>query len=335
MLVACRDQAGGTAGTRTRISVVGSSTVYPFSTVVAEHLVAAAPDLPAPVIEATGTGAGLKLFCAGVGPAFPDLADASRRMTPTEYRDCAAHGVSRILEVPIGLDGIAMAEAFNGPDLALTPAMLYRALAAEPGGRPNSARTWAEVDPRLPATPIRVYGPPATSGTRDAFADLVLARGCAAADPAMAALAHADPAAHAARCTRLREDGAYVDAGENDNLVVQKLRADPQAIGVFGYSYLEENRDTVRGVPLGGVLPTYRAIAEGRYPGSRPLYLYVKVAHLDAVPGLRSYLRLYVHAWRPAGPLVRRGLIAGTADERARAGRIVAAETPLDPRTLG
>jgi len=332
---ACHDQAGGGTGTRAQISVVGSSTVYPFSTAVAERLVASLPGLPAPVIEATGTGAGLRLFCAGIGPAFPDIADASRRMTAAEYRGCATNGVNRIVEVPIGLDGIAVAEAPGGPRLALSPAVLYRALAAAPGGRANAATTWRDVDPRLPATPIRVYGPPATSGTRDAFADLVLARGCAEIEPRMAALAHLDPAAHAARCTRIREDGAYLDAGENDNLVIQKLRADPRAIGVVGYSYLDENRDAVGGVPIAGVPPTYAAIAAGRYPGSRPLFLYVKAAHLDAVPGLRTFLRLYADAWRPGGPLVRRGLIAGPAAMRARAAAIVAGETPLDPRSLG
>jgi phosphate transport system substrate-binding protein len=334
-VAACHDQAGGGAGTRAQISVVGSSTVYPFSTAIAERLVASVPGIPAPVIEATGTGAGFRLFCAGIGPAFPDIADASRRMTPGEYRGCAAHGVARIIEVPIGLDGIAIAEALDGPRLALSPATLYRALAAAPGGRVNTAATWADIDPALPASPIRVYGPPATSGTRDAFADLVLARGCAAVDPAAGALAHAEPAAHAARCTRIREDGAYVDAGENDNLVIQKLRTDVSAIGVVGYSYLEENRGAVRGVPLAGVAPTYAAIADGRYPGSRPLFLYVKAAHLDAVPGLRTYLRLYADAWRPNGPLVRRGLIAGSDAMRARAAAILAGEMVLDPRSLG
>lgn len=323
---ACQDQAGGRIAVRDRITAVGSSTVFPFTAIVAERFVAADPAAKAPVIESTGTGAGLRLFCAGVGAAYPDIVGASRRMRRAEYDGCAARGVRDILEVPIGLDGIAFAESRQGPALRLTPAAVYRALAAFPGGRPNAARTWRDADPALPAIPIRVYGPPATSGTRDALAELVLARGCRAIDPAADAVG--------TRCTRIRDDGAYVDAGENDNLVVQKLAADPKAIGVFGYGYLRENVDTVRGVSLGGVMPTYAAIADGRYPGARPLYLYVKRAHLSAVPGLAAFLRLYASNWSPGGPLVRRGLVANSAPVRARAAAIVAAATPLDPASL-
>jgi len=334
-LAACHDQAnGGGAGARDQIRVVGSSTVYPFTTMIAEQLVATDPDARAPVIEATGTGAGMKLFCAGIGAAYPDIEDASRRMHAGEYRDCAAHGVGKILEVQIGIDGIAFAEAKNGPKLALTPTDLYLALAAAPGGRPNTARTWADVNPRLPAVPIQVYGPPATSGTRDALADLILAKGCDAVDPVARRLAPRDPEAHRARCSRIREDGAYIDAGENDNLIVQKLQSNPNAIGIFGYSYLEENRDTVNGVPIDGVVPTYDAIADGRYPGARPLYIYVKQAHIDAIPGLRAFLDLYVANWGPQGPLVARGLIAAPPAVRARSAAIIAHQIPLDPATL-
>jgi phosphate transport system substrate-binding protein len=190
------------------------------------------------------------------------------------------------------------------------------------------------VNPALPATPIQVYGPPATSGTRDALAELILTAGCEASDPAAHALAVTHPDAHHALCTRVREDGAYIDAGENDNLIVQKLQSNPDAIGVFGYSYLEANADVVNGVPIDGVMPTYAAIADGRYPGSRPLYLYVKQAHLHAIPGLRTFLRLYAAAWAPGGPLVRRGLIAAPDAVRARAAQVIAHETPLDPATL-
>ncbi len=334
-LVACRDQAnGGGAGARDQISVVGSSTVYPFTTMIAEQLVASDPDVPAPVIESTGTGAGMKLFCAGIGAAYPDIEDASRRMKASEYRDCAAHGVSAIMEVQVGIDGIAFAEGMNGPRMDLTPAQIYLALAAAPGGRPNTRRTWHDVDPALPDTPIQVYGPPATSGTRDALAELILTRGCDASNPAAPALARSDPDAHKALCTRVREDGAYIDAGENDNLIVQKLQSNPNAIGVFGYSYLEENAGAVRGVPIAGVAPTYQAIADGRYPGSRPLYIYVKTAHLSAIPHLKTFLALYARNWGPDGPLVRRGLIAAPADVRARNAAIIADETRLDPAAL-
>jgi phosphate transport system substrate-binding protein len=179
-----------------------------------------------------------------------------------------------------------------------------------------------------------VYGPPATSGTRDALVELIMIPGCEAADPAARALARSNPDAHRARCARVREDGVYVDAGENDNLIVQKLAANPNALGVFGYSYLEENAATVRGVPVNGVRPSYAAIANGSYPGSRPLYLYVKRNHLDAVPGLRRFLGLYAASWGPDGPLARRGLIAAPAPVRAAATAAIATERPLDPATL-
>lgn len=334
-LAACHDQAnGGGAGRRDQIRVVGSSTVYPFTTMIAEQLVANDPDARAPVIESTGTGAGMKLFCGGVGAGYPDIEDASRRMKASEYRDCAAHGVDQLLEVQVGIDGIAIAEAKAGPKMALTPADLYRALAAAPLGRANTARTWHDVNPALPAIPIQIYGPPATSGTRDAFAELILTRGCDRIDPAARALALRDPEAHRARCTRVREDGAYVDAGENDNLIVQKLQSNPNALGIFGYSYLEANRDAVNGVAIDGVAPTYAAIAEGRYPGSRPLYLYVKRTHLGAIPGLRTFLRLYAANWGPEGPLVRRGLIAAPPAIRARSAAIIADDIVLDPAVL-
>lgn len=332
-LAGCQDQAnGGGGGSRDQITAVGSSTVYPFTTLVAETFVANNPDAKAPVIESTGTGAGMKLFCAGVGASHPDIENSSRRMKRSEYAACERNGVGPVLEIQIGIDGIAFAEAKSGRGMALTPADLYRALSATPGGRPNTARVWRDVNPALPATRIQVYGPPATSGTRDAFAELILTQGCEAVDPRAKAL---DADAHKALCTRVREDGAYVDAGENDNLIVQKLAANPDAIGVFGYSYLEENAATVNGVAIDGVKPSYATIAAGAYPGSRPLYLYVKKAHLRAIPGLATFLRLYAGAWGPEGPLVRRGLIAAPAEVRARAAAVLAGETPLDPAELG
>ena len=286
------------------------------------------------MIESTGTGAGMKLFCAGIGAGHPDIEDASRRMHASEYRTCAANGARDVMEIQIGIDGIAFAESNAGPTMMLTPADVYRALAATPGGKPNTSRTWADVNPALPAAPIKVFGPPATSGTRDALAELILTRGCEMVVPGAKRLAATDPDAHATLCTRIREDGAYVDAGENDNLIVQKLAADPTAIGVFGYSYLEENAGTVRGVHINGVAPTYATIASGEYPGSRPLYLYVKKAHLDAVPGLRAFLKLYVANWSKDGPLVRRGLIASPPAVQARAAGVVTHETSLDPAVL-
>ncbi|MEH3036763.1 MAG: substrate-binding domain-containing protein [Sphingomonas adhaesiva] len=334
-LTACVDQAaGGGAGSREQIKVVGSSTVYPFTTIVAEQFLADTPQAKPPVIESTGTGAGMKLFCAGVGAGHPDIEDASRRMKRSEYDQCARHGVHGVLEIQIGIDGIAFAEARNGAKMRLTTADIYRALAFTPLGRRNRARTWREVNPALPAIPIQVYGPPATSGTRDALAELILAQGCAAVEPGMTALRERDHAAFEARCLRVREDGAYIDAGENDNLIVQKLQSNPNAIGVFGYGYLEENARAVNGVAIDGVAPTYGTIASGAYPGARPLYLYVKKAHLNAIPGLRAFLATYARAWGRDGPLVKRGLIAAPAAVQARSAAIVARETPLDPAAL-
>lgn len=333
VLGACHDQASG-SGARAQITVVGSSTVYPFTTVIAEQFVASDPDAVAPVIEATGTGAGLKLFCGGIGPRYPDIANASRRMKRSEYAACENSGAGDILEIQLGIDGIALVAAKDGPRLALTPGALYRALAAKPSGNVNAARDWSDVDPRYPATAIRVYGPPATSGTRDALAELILTPGCDASDAAARTLAVGDPDAHRIRCTRIRDDGVYVDAGENDNFVVQKLQADPQAIGVIGYSYLAGNAGAVNGLTLSGVTPSYASIADGRYPGARPLFLYVKRAHLAAVPGLRAFLRLYAAAWGPGGVLARRGLIVAPQDIRARSAAVIANETPLDPRML-
>lgn len=316
LATACHDQA---SGAQRAIRVVGSSTVFPLTAAVAERFARLRPDGPAPVIESTGTGGGMRLFCAGVGAAFPDIADASRRMEAAEYRRCAANGAGALMEVEIGRDGVAFVRGPDGPDLPLTPALLYRALAAAPGGRANTARTWRDLDPRLPDTPIRLYGPPATSGTRDVLVAQILRQGCPAGER---------------DCSRLREDGAYIDAGEHDALIVQRLRADPQAIGVLGYGFLRANAGAVSGLALDGVRPTYAAIASGSYPGARPLYLYVKLAHLAAVPGLRDLLRFYVASWGPDGELVRRGLIAAPAAVRARSATIVAREIPLDPATL-
>ena len=335
VLAGCRDQAnGGGAGSRDQIKAVGSSTVYPFTTIVAEQFVGSTADARAPVIESTGTGAGMKLFCAGIGAGYPDIENASRRMTAAEYATCVRNGVRDVIEIQIGIDGIAFAESKRGPAMSLTPADLYRALAAMPGGLANTARTWRDVNPALPATAIQVYGPPATSGTRDALTELILTPGCDASDPRAKTLVTTDPDAHKALCTRIREDGAYVDAGENDNLIVQKLASNPDAIGVFGYSYLEENADAVNGVRIDGVAPSYATIADNSYPGSRPLYIYVKKAHLTAIPGLRDFVKLYAKAWGPTGPLVRRGLIAAPEAVRARSAAIVARALPLDPLTL-
>jgi phosphate transport system substrate-binding protein len=329
------DQAnGGGAGSRDQIKAVGSSTVYPFTTLVAEQFLNNSPDTRTPVIESTGTGAGKKLFCAGIGAAHPDIETASRRMKASEYAACKANGAGDILEIQVGMDGIAFAEAKNGPKLQLTPVDLFKAMAASPMGVKNGARTWRDVNPALPAMPIQIYGPPSTSGTRDALTELILNKGCEEAMPQMKALKDSDKDGYAKICSRVREDGAYIDAGENDNLIVQKLQSNPTAIGIFGYSYLEENRDEVTGVPLNGIEPTYETIAQNRYPGSRPLFLYVKKAHLNAIPGLRLFLAEYARQWDPSGPLVKRGMIASPPDVRKQSASIIRNETLLDPSKL-
>jgi phosphate transport system substrate-binding protein len=327
--------AGCDSDTAREIRVVGSSTVYPFTTAVAETFVNQGGGRKAPVVESIGTGAGLKRFCEGVGWEFPDIANASRRIKKSEYALCQANGVGEIMEIQIGVDGVALAEANNGPRLTLTKKHVYLALAANPMGKPNSARLWSDVDPALPALPIQVMGPPATSGTRDALVELVIEPGCAAADPQAKALKAAkDAAPYDSRCKRIRDDGPYIDKGENDNLIVQGLAANPNALGVFGYSYLEENIDRLHGVPIEGVAPSYASIADGSYPGARPLFLYVKKRHLRAVPGLSDFLTLYTTMWNPKGKLTQRGLIAAPEALRVHSAQMVAQRTSLDPAGL-
>jgi phosphate transport system substrate-binding protein len=329
-LGACQPQGGGA---RDQIRIVGSSTVYPFTTAVAEQFARKNAGFKAPIVEATGTGAGMKLFCAGVGGRFPDVENASRRMKKSEYEDCTKNGVSGVVEVQIGIDGIALAESKAGAGMMLSPSDVYAALAANPYGKPQTARTWADVNPKLPAVAIRVYGPPPTSGTRDAFAELVLDKGCAT-DPATKALKTADPDRFKAICTKVREDGAYIESGENDNLIVQKLVANPDSVGIFGYSSLEENEDRLRGIPLEGVAPSYDSIASYRYPGARPLYIYVKQAHLNAVPGLKQFVAEFAAGWNPGGYLSRRGLIAAPDAIRAHNAQIAQSLPSLDPAGL-
>lgn len=327
--------AGCDSNSAREIRVVGSSTVYPFTTAVAEAFVNQGGNRRAPVIESIGTGGGIKRFCDGVGWEYPDIANASRRMKKSEYETCEKNGVGEVIEVQIGVDGVALAESRRGPKLELSKRDVYLALAANPGGRPNQARTWRDVNPALPNVPIQVMGPPSTSGTRDALVDLVMEPGCAAADPEAKALKAAEESGpYDNRCKRIREDGAYIDKGENDNLIVQGLTANPNAVGVFGYSYLEENAGRLRGVPIDGVAPSYETIADRSYPGARPLFLYIKKRHLRAVPGLSDFLALYASMWNPGGRLTARGLIAAPEPLRAQSAKILAERTPLDPNEL-
>jgi len=308
---------------RDQLHIVGSSTVYPFSTTVAEAL-SKQGVLRSPVVEATGTGGGFKLFCAGVGEETPDLAGASRKIKDSEIETCARNGVAKITEIPIGHDGIVIANAKQGPDFIVTRAQLFLALAKtvpQPGGTggqlvANPYRAWNEIDPSLPTEKIEVLGPPPTSGTRDAFVELVMDKGCETF-PEIAALA-AD--ARKAACQQVREDGAYIDAGENDNLIVQKLQANPAAFGIFGYSFLEQNADTLKAAQVEGVAPSYEAIAGKQYPVARELYIYVKDAHRTIVPGIDAFVRelLSERSMGSEGYLADKGLVPFTAEERSQ-----------------
>ena len=317
-LAACGDNSGGAGGTRDSIRAVGSSTVYPFAKLVSERFSRASPEFKSPLIESTGTGGGMNLFCAGVGANTPDITHASRRMKASEFQECQTNGVTDILEIQVGLDGIAFASAQGGITMNLTPEIVYKALAARPFGQEQTAKTWRDVDPSLPDAPLLVYGPPSTSGTRDALKELILQVGCES-DPAMEALKESDEDRYDQVCTEVRSDGAYVDQGEQDNLIVQKIETNPQAVGVFGYSYLEENADKVQGLTMNGVEPTYENISSFEYPGARPLYVYAKKAHLDAIPGLREFLAAWTESWSADGPLAQIGLVASPEDAMAAA----------------
>lgn len=330
-LTACGGSGGSSSGTRDFVRGVGSSTVYPFATAVAESF--AKTGAKSPVIESTGTGAGMKLFCAGVGAQHPDIENASRRMKASEYEDCKKNGVTEVVEIQVGIDGIAFGEAKNGPGMQLTPADVYKALAANPFGKPNTAKSWKDVNPALPDMPILVYGPPSTSGTRDALAELILEAGCKT-DAATAALKESDEDKFKAVCTQVREDGAYVDSGENDNLIVQKISKNPKAIGIFGFSFLEENPGSLKGVPMSGIEPTYATISDFSYPGARPLYIYVKKAHLAPIKGLAAYVAEWPKAWGADGYLKAKGMVIAPEDVRKKSAEIAANMTVLDPSQL-
>jgi phosphate transport system substrate-binding protein len=315
---------------RRNIRIVGSSTVYPFTRAVAERFSRTNPDVGTPIVESTGTGAGLKLFCAGVGAQHPDIANASRRIKLSEYKNCAANGVTQITEIQIGLDGLAVATGKSTPLSNLTLQELYYALAKTPFGKPNPTKTWKDVNSKYPALPIRIYGPPTTSGTRNSVEDLLMEPGCLTS-AAMSALKGQNEARYNAVCKGIREDGAYVTAGENDNLIVQKLAANSGTVGLFGYSYLEENERILKGISLNGVAPSYENIVSFRYPGARAMFIYVKNAHVNAIPGIRQFAAEYVRegTFGKAGYLVKAGLITSPDATRARAAKFATSMTPM------
>ena len=332
-LTACGGGGGGGEAARDSVRAVGSSTVFPFAKAVAEALAQENGGIKSPIIESTGTGGGMKLFCEGLGAATPDMSNASRRMKASEFATCQENGVTDIIELQVGLDGIAFASAQGGIMMSLTPKQVYDALAASPYGGEQTTTNWSDVDPSLPNEPILVYGPPSTSGTRDALKELVLEVGCKSNED-MKALKESDEDRYDQVCTEVRSDGAYVDQGEQDNLIVQKIEGNPKAVGVFGYSYLEENADKVQGLPMNGVEPTYENISSFAYPGARPLYVYVKKAHLDAIPGLKEYLTQWTKMWQEGGPLADIGLIASPADTMAANMKAATEYTTIDGSEL-
>jgi phosphate transport system substrate-binding protein len=307
---------------RDQIKIVGSSTVFPFATTVAERF-GKNTEFKTPVVESTGSGGGLKLFCAGIGDGYPDITNASRRIKSSEVEKCAANGISDIVEAKFGYDGIVLANSKDAAQFEVTLADLYLALAkdvptdVDGKTQPNPYTTWDQVDAALPAVKIEVMGPPPTSGTRDAFVELAMEGGCKTF-PWVKALKKEDKRAYKSLCHTMREDGAFIEAGENDNLIVQKLVANPNAFGVFGYSYLEENSDKVQGSIINGVEPEFDAIAEGKYPISRSLYFYVKKDHVGIIPGITEFLAEFTSedAWGSDGYLADKGLIPMTDAER-------------------
>jgi len=313
------------ANARDYINIVGSSTVYPFATVVAENF-GKSTGFKTPKIESTGTGGGFKLFCAGVGVQHPDISNASRAIKASEVETCKANGVTEIVEVKIGYDGIALANAKWAPQMKISVKELYLALAKEvpdPSGAErvvaNPYKTWRSLNPKFPGSKIEVLGPPPTSGTRDAFVELVMDEGCKQFEW-IKAMEKSNSKEFKRICQTVREDGGYVEAGENDNLIVQKLIKNSKAFGIFGFSFLDQNTDKLQGSAINGVAPEYETIANGSYPVSRPLFFYVKKAHVGTIPGIKEYLSEFTSekAWGKNGYLSDRGLIAMPDAERKK-----------------
>ena len=312
-----------TVTSRDQINVVGSSTVYPFSTVVAENF-GNKTGIKVPKIESTGSGGGMKLFCKGLGTGHPDITNASRRIKKNEFNQCKENGID-VVEIKVGYDGIVIANSKKAKLLNLTKKQIFLALAKQvPEGNKeggslvdNPNKKWSDIDPNLPNKKIEVLGPPPTSGTRDAFNELAIEGGCKTF-PKLKAIKKQDNKKYKAICRAVREDGAFIEAGENDNLIVQKLIENEDAFGVFGFSFLIENEDKIQGSTVDGMAPTMETIADKSYGVSRPLYFYVKLAHVDVIPGIREFLAEYTSedSWGPGGYLEERGMIPMQENER-------------------
>jgi phosphate transport system substrate-binding protein len=311
---------------RDQIRIVGSSTVYPFTTAVAEAF-GKATGMKTPVVESTGTGGGMKLFCAGVGDDTPDFTNASRRIKKSEFEDCAKNGVTDIVEIKVGFDGLSVAHSKDAKDFSLTKQQIFMALAKEVPDKDgkivaNPNMMWSDIDASLPATKIEVLGPPPTSGTRDSFAELVMEAGAVKFE-SLEALKKSDAKAFEKVWKSMREDGAFIEAGENDNLIVQKLQANADALGIFGFSFLEQNANAVKDVAIDGVQATYETIASGDYKVARPLFIYAKKQHMDSVAGMKEFVAEYISdkALGEDGYLAEKGLVTlpGDQAEKTRA----------------
>jgi phosphate transport system substrate-binding protein len=327
----------GPALARDQIRIVGSSTVYPFTTTVAENF-GKTSGMKTPVVESTGTGGGMKLFCASVGEDSPDMTNASRRIKKSEFEDCAKNGVTEIVEIKVGFDGLSIAASKDAPPMKLTKEQIFLALAKQVPDKDgklvdNPNKLWSDIDASLPKEKIEVLGPPPTSGTRDSFMELAMEPG-AAKFKSLAELKKSDVKAYDAVWKSMREDGAFVEAGENDNLIVQKLQANPAAVGIFGFSFLDENSSTIQDVEIDGVAATYETIASGDYKMSRPLFIYVKKQHVGVVPGMAEFVAEYVSdkALGTDGYLGAKGLITlpGADAEKSRANATAMAVLTID-----
>ena len=327
-----------TASARDQISIVGSSTVFPYTQAVAEQF-SNLTGSPSPIVESTGTGGGMKLFCSGIGESYPDLTGASRAMKKSEYELCQENGVKDISEALIGFDGLSIAIArSNNFDWDLTLEEIFLALAAEiPQDGvmvPNTYTKWSEINPNLPDQDILAYGPPPTSGTRDAFVELALHEGCKKLPFVVANEFDKDKSWISENCSRMRQDGPFVEAGENDNLIVQRLNADSTSFGIFGYSFLFENLDTLQPVKINGVLPDIDTIGDKSYPVSRPLYFYTKNAHRGVIPFFQEFIEEYMSddALGPDGYLAERGLVALGDEARYKLQDAIINGDQMDPK---
>ena len=334
--------ASSPALARDQIKVVGSSTVFPYSQAAAEEF-SKKSGQKSPVVESTGTGGGMKIFCQGIGEGNPDITGASRAMKKSEFELCTKNGVTDITEIQFGYDGLSIAQSKKGKPMDLTEAQIFLALAAEvPEGDklvPNPYKKWSDVDKGLPDTAITAYGPPPTSGTRDAFVELAMHDGCKALDYFKKAKESMDKKDFEKlitdKCTPMRQDGPFIEAGENDNLIVQRIEADPNAVGIFGYSFLYENQDKLQAVKVNGKEPTFEDIADGTYDIARPLFFYIKNAHRKVIPGMDDFIAEYTsdEAMGKDGYLHERGLVVLTPEllkemqERARSGAKMSAPT--------